>query len=343
MDARVIQATPPPTQGQGVRRLGVALHMLAAVLIFIGLIIPTVEVPNGDGGDCGAGVAGVLGGDGYSDECRDRARDLATVAVGLVVAGAVAAAAGYVCWRAAQARRRRGWAGAAVAAGRVAVLPLASGVGRARAELSPQSLTMVMPIYFGSVYWTVPLSEITLVDPAAAPTGDAEPAGAAPARPLLLPMFYDAPAFPWRRITLLFRAPQRVPALRRFWGMGSGLSAAMTRSAAGVWIDGMVVSFRDPDEAATAVARAGAPSVPSVRSWAQAHRPLVPDPNGRNPTVRPRPAAQRFQYLGLVLGPAAIFLVVSGRGGLVLAAVYGALGLLALALVRRLYRPRPAT
>jgi hypothetical protein len=194
-----------------------------------------------------------------------------------------------------------------------------------------------------TVRWTVPLSEITVVDPAAAAPGEAERAGAAPARPLLLPLFYDAPAFPWWRVTLLFRTPQRVPALRRLWGAGSGLSAAATRSANGAWIDGMVLSFRDPDEAATAFARAGAASVQSVRSWAQAHRPLVPDPNGQHPTVRPRPAAQRFQYLGLVLGPAAIFLAVSGRGGLVLAAIYTGLGLLILLLVRTLYRPRPAT
>ena len=143
-------------------------------------------------------------------------------------------------------------------------------------ELSSEALTLLMPSILGRRRWTIPMAEITVVDPDG--VEDAVTEDVVPATPLTIPQFYVAPVFPNRRLTLLFSTPQRLPPFRRFRAMGSGVSPRQTRSAAGVWADGVVLGFRRRPAVVTAFVQAGARLTPSELSWLRAHRALIADP-----------------------------------------------------------------
>jgi hypothetical protein len=155
-------------------------------------------------------------------------------------------------------------------------LRLGHGIGAAGAEVSTESLTLAMPAYFGKALWTVPLSEITVVD---AGPRQVDSSG------LTIPRFYATPGWARGGLTLLFRTPQRGPVLRRLGGIRSGLSARASRAAGGSWVDGMKLGFRRRAQAQAALSEAGVPSTPSIATWAREQRSVARDaaPEPENP------------------------------------------------------------
>ncbi|HEY7069415.1 MAG TPA: tetratricopeptide repeat protein, partial [Acidimicrobiales bacterium] len=314
---------PPPDAGRGYRRAAVVLFVLAAAGMALALIMllgeAFAEAAGGDSGDvsCGAMPVAIVWGDGsdrapegYEDACRSSASE--DVAIGGVLAGvSVAGAAGGVhCRRLARKARAQAPAGATIAAGLPASFRLGYGFGPARAELSSGALTLVLPSFLGRRRWTIPTSEITVVDPDGSDV--AVPQQIVTASPLTIPDFYNMPLFPGRRLVLLFRTPQRLPPFRRFWAMGTDVSPRRTRSPSGVFVDGVEIACRRLSAVVPALVQAGARSAPSLATWAHGQRPLAWDPvEGR------RIARTRSWILG-----AFVALVLLAIGARILVAVY---------------------
>ena len=104
-------------------------------------------------------------------------------------------------------------------------------------------------------------------------------------------------------------APQRLPAFRWFWAMGTGVSPRQTRSTTGVWADGVVLGFRRRPAVVTAFVQAGARLTPSEMAWAQGHRPVVVDPVERRRIARNQTWLLRAFYVLLPLALGARILV----------------------------------
>lgn len=80
-------------------------------------------------------------------------------------------------------------------------------------------------------------------------------------------------------VMLLFKTPRLIPSLQ-FFGAGTiGLSAAKSRSAAGIWIDGLEMRARDPHAAVGTLVAAGLEGVDRPNAWLREHRRVTQDPS----------------------------------------------------------------
>jgi len=274
-----------PSAGRRYWRTAVVLFVLAAASLLFAAFMWFTEAyvfggrPDGSDVECGASSVTIVWGDGvegvpegYEDACRASAEEDIWIGGGAAVFAVAFGAAGVKVRRAARMPPLPAPADMSFADGRALSVPLGHGWSRARAELTSEAVTLVMPGILGRRRWTIPMAVITVVDP----DGEAEDVVAT--RPLTIPRFYEAPAFSNRALTLLFETPRRVPPYRRIWAVGTGVSPRRTRSAAGVWADGVVLNFRQRPAVVAAFAQAGARATPSEPAWARAHGLPLSDP-----------------------------------------------------------------
>lgn len=285
----------PPRDGRGYWWAAVALFVLAAAFLVLAVILLFTGPyafgagPDGSDIDCRAIAVAIVWGDGieqvpdgYEDACHSSAVEDIWTGVGAAALAVAFAAGGLLCRRAIRRTPLRAMGETSATGGQALSLPLGHGWGPARAELTSEALTLVMPAILRR-RWTIPMAEITVVDPDGVEDAMAE--DVVPATPLTLPRFYVAPTFPRRELALLFRRPRRVPPFR-IWALGTGVSPRQTRSAAGLWADGVVLSFRQRPAVVTAFVRAGARLNPSEAAWAQAHHVPVADAAERRRILR---------------------------------------------------------
>jgi hypothetical protein len=203
---RARRVLTPPRYDRGYWWTGLVLFLLAAAFLGLTAIMLFTEAyafgagPDGSDVDCQAMSAAIVWGDGieqvppgYEDPCRSSAEEDIWLAVGAAALSVACAAGGLLCRRAIRRSPLRAMAETSPTGGQALSLPLGHGWGPARAELTSDALTLVMPTML-SHRWTIPMAEITVVDPDG--VEDARAEDVVPATPLTLPQFYVAPAFP---------------------------------------------------------------------------------------------------------------------------------------------------
>jgi hypothetical protein len=129
----------------------------------------------------------------------------------------------------------------------------------------------------------------------------------------------------------------------RLWALGTGVSPRQSRSAAGLWADGVVLSFRQRPAVVTAFAQAGAHLTPSEAAWSLAHHVPVANAAERRRTLRTDKWVGRASFILLLpLGIGArILLTDVANTDWGLALLVGIIALtLAIVYVPRLFRRR---
>lgn len=171
------------------------------------------------------------------------------------------------------------------------------------------SLTIVLPRYFGSTEWRVPIREVAVADLTAVADTD-EDAEAVFEDPVNLPNFPTTGAFTSPGVVVLFREPQRVPVLRRSVAWDRNVDVGFTRRAsmspAGARIDGFMVRVTDPAGAVATLAAGGAEVTTDPDRWLVTHRRTSTDPAAIAQAEQELATAQRLDRFGLTLPSVAL-------------------------------------
>lgn len=145
-------------------------------------------------------------------------------------------------------------------------------------DIDRRTAVLRLPGYFGRHRWTVPTSEIGVVDLASYDT-ESEVATDYVAGGLLLPYLFTTGPYTKPTTALVFRTPQRVPPVRLAAAMASNTSVGVgffeSRSKTGGTLDGVALRFADGAAAASALEAEGVERVTDVDAWFRAHRRIA--------------------------------------------------------------------
>ena len=148
-------------------------------------------------------------------------------------------------------------------------------------QVSGDEIHLMLPAWFSGP-WVVPLEQVAL----AARSVDDSSLATSPELPLadqLLIPFAQTTAFGSENLTLLFKEPQRVPAMTRLMRIGGAWSLAgfdprKSASEEGLLFDGIRLRAGDPQAAVASLQGLGVEVVTNVASWFRVNRPLIQDP-----------------------------------------------------------------
>jgi hypothetical protein len=150
-------------------------------------------------------------------------------------------------------------------------------------EVAPDGVRIVLPRFFGSTPWVVPLRDVATVDMSVDdPGSDIGPDDVVFERAVALPYLFTTSYLRSPNLILLFRERQQVPPLRWSAARDPNLDLPFTRresrSVHGAHLDG--VALRTPDGAAAldALRGAGVEVAFSATGWLAGHRTVSRDP-----------------------------------------------------------------
>jgi hypothetical protein len=154
---------------------------------------------------------------------------------------------------------------------------------KARVELDNGKLMIVLPGYFGSRPWEIPLGDVAACDLTEADFSHSDdvvfPDGVA------IPYFATTRAAVMPNVELLFRQRRKVPPLRAIPALSPNADLPFgyleSRSEAGGQVDGLMLLSADPAAALTQLVAAGAEQVRDPVLWLRDHRRAVDDPAER--------------------------------------------------------------
>lgn len=150
-------------------------------------------------------------------------------------------------------------------------------------DINPQSgmIELSIPGLFGGRRWPIPVEQVSVTDLTSPLIEDHAPDGFFPSG-IQVPYLYTSSAIAAPTTLLLFRTPQRTPALRHLLILGTADIFPYTwresRSPAGARLDGVLARAEEPEEATARLAAAGAEVVTAPTRWLQEHRTFVTDP-----------------------------------------------------------------
>lgn len=147
-----------------------------------------------------------------------------------------------------------------------AVAPLAEACRKPRIEVADGTVDVVLPSYFAKRRWCVRAEECAVTDLSTllpVPRHSKRPPGsdAVFAMAVALPYFFTTAPISAPNLLIQFRQPQRVPALTWVAALAPNVdlpfSRRQSRSAAGAWLNGLLVRAVDPAEAVRILVAAG--------------------------------------------------------------------------------------
>jgi hypothetical protein len=159
---------------------------------------------------------------------------------------------------------------------------------KARIDIDGAAAALVLPSFFGRRPFIVPMDVTAVLDLTSEMPGDGLDEEIVFETEPSIPYFFTTGPFTEPTTLLLFREPQRVPPLR--WITASApnvdlpFGARASRSARGAFVDGALLRFRDPADAARRLVRAGATPVDRPEAWLD--QDAVSDPIRRETVLR---------------------------------------------------------
>lgn len=174
-------------------------------------------------------------------------------------------------------------------------------------EFVGDTIAIRLPSVFGGrARWTIPLAELAVVRPhhLVQVTQD-RGTGRVFVEPVLTPYLSTTSPNVSPNLELLFRSPQRIPPIRLAAIINTKLSYRLSRSAKGMFLDGVALRAVNPKAAAETLASAGAELVPSPGWWLTEHRETTTDPqavekvrtNGARTRIAAKAAGLAFPLL----------------------------------------------
>jgi hypothetical protein len=153
-------------------------------------------------------------------------------------------------------------------------------------DIAAGSANFRMPSVFGGRrWWSVPMSEIGVVDSSLAVQGADKDLGWVFADPILTPYLATTSSSSPPNLALAFRHPQRIPPVRRLSAYNLGLPYRRSRSVDGVALDGVMLRAQDPAAAIATLSNAGAERVGPVLPWLARYRETTTDPAALHETA----------------------------------------------------------
>ena len=169
----------------------------------------------------------------------------------------------------------------------------------------------VPSVFGGRRWWSVPISEIGVVDNSLAVEGADQDLGWVFVDPTLTPYLATTSPNTPPNLRLAFRHPQRIPPVRLLSAYNLGVPYRRSRSAAGVALDGVMLRAQDPVAAMTILANAGAERVGAVLPWLARYRETTTDPVALHETAV---IAKRRRFASLLVWIALPCLVIARAG-----------------------------
>ena len=145
-------------------------------------------------------------------------------------------------------------------------------------ELDGPVMRLRLPgIFGGRKVWNLNVADVAVVDTEPSSSDDTGDDWVFE-EPVIIPFAATTSQNVNPNLELLFKTPQRIPALRVFGAQTIGLSYFQSRSAAGVQIDGLDLRAEDPVAAVETLAVAGMERVDRTGAWLRRHRHVTQDP-----------------------------------------------------------------
>lgn len=167
--------------------------------------------------------------------------------------------------------------------------------------LKGDSISLLLPNYFGNQEWSIPVSELAVAEVSGEPELDTSSTRSLPK----IPFLPTTSAITSPNLMLLFRQPQRIPRLRWFWALGDQVGLPFTyresRSSEGAFLDGVLLRAEEAHAASMALVSQGASPVDDPTSWLLQHRETFSSSLEREEVLSQRRRAARLAKLASLL------------------------------------------